>query len=377
MNRCDECALEAIWKQNSLTTASDCQASVNTILREDALTAFEASIDEDLDPEEDADEEAPEIQLTSEMIDDALVSVAGNIFPHRALEIQKIWMKRQIRKPKNMPVRKMIAIITKMNNSLARFPEADENDKFEASELLEIIKWSLPNGWRGKFDLKGYVPSAFDKKRPIAEAEAIERAESLDAGKPKAHESKGKKSSKSSKEKKVNPKNGKSSPTEYFCTEHGANKTPGTADCFTIKNRNGKQQSDKPKNKCSFSTEKFRKEINLFSEGKNKKQVLNLYAAEINNQRRQMAKAESKNARKANERTDVSSSDEDNPHDLYNIVEYPIQDTPTRKKRKVTYEVQSSAGTKEQAFKDRIANLGNTDEASDESTVLSEDTVPT
>jgi hypothetical protein len=31
-------ALEAIWKQNALTTASDRQASVKTILREDALT---------------------------------------------------------------------------------------------------------------------------------------------------------------------------------------------------------------------------------------------------------------------------------------------------------------------------------------------------
>jgi hypothetical protein len=88
------------------------------------------------------------------MIDDVLISVAKNIFPHRALEIQKNWMRRQIRKPKDMPVRKLVAIITKMNNSLARFPEADENDKFEQSELLEIIEWSLPYEWRAKFDLK-------------------------------------------------------------------------------------------------------------------------------------------------------------------------------------------------------------------------------
>jgi hypothetical protein len=65
-------------------------------------------------------------------------------------------------------------------------------------------------------------------------------------------------------------KSDKSSKTEYFCTEHGANKTHGMADCFTIKNRNGKQQSDKPKNNRYFSTEKFREEINLFSKGKTK-----------------------------------------------------------------------------------------------------------
>jgi hypothetical protein len=76
-------ALEEIWKQNSLTTASDCQAIVKTILREDALTAFEASIDEDLEPDEDADARTPEKGLTPTMIDDALISVARNIFPHR------------------------------------------------------------------------------------------------------------------------------------------------------------------------------------------------------------------------------------------------------------------------------------------------------
>jgi FtsZ-interacting cell division protein YlmF len=215
-------ALEEICKQNSLTQASDRQASVKTILREDALTAFEASFDEDLEPEKDADERTPEKGLTPTMIDDALISVAKNICPHRALEIQKIWMRRQIRKLKDMPVRKLAAIITKMNNSLARFPEADENDRFEQGELLEIIEWALPYEWRAKFDLKSYVPSDYDKKHLIAEAEAIERAESMKDGKPKAQESKEKKSSKSRKDKKVNPNNSKSSSTEYFCTEHGA-----------------------------------------------------------------------------------------------------------------------------------------------------------
>jgi hypothetical protein len=206
-------ALEEIWKHNSLTTAGDRQASVKTILREDALTAFETSIDEDLEPDEDANERTPKKELTPTMIDDALISVAKNIFPHRALEIQKIWMRRQIRKPKDMPVRKLFAIITKMNNSLARFPEADENDKFEQSELLEVIEWSLPYEWRAKFDLKSYIPSDYDKKRLIAEAEAIERSETLKEGKPKAQEGKEKKSSKSRKDKKVNPKNSKSSST--------------------------------------------------------------------------------------------------------------------------------------------------------------------
>jgi hypothetical protein len=39
-------ALEEVWKRNSMNLAHDREASIKTILREDALTAFEASIDD-------------------------------------------------------------------------------------------------------------------------------------------------------------------------------------------------------------------------------------------------------------------------------------------------------------------------------------------
>jgi hypothetical protein len=90
-----------------------------------------------------------------------------------------------------------------------------------------------------------------------------------------------------------------------------------------------------------------------------------------------MEKAKSKTARKANERTNASSSDEDNHNDLNNIVGCCVEDVPKRKKRRVSHEEQSTTSTEEQAFKDKIANLGQTNETSDESTVSSEDTVPT
>jgi hypothetical protein len=62
------------------------------------------------------------------MIETALTDVSKNIFPHRALEIQKLWMRRAVRKPKDMTVRKLVAIITKMNKSLTRFPGAKDED---------------------------------------------------------------------------------------------------------------------------------------------------------------------------------------------------------------------------------------------------------
>jgi hypothetical protein len=85
-------ALEEIWKHNSMITATDREASIKTILREDALTAFESSIDDSRAQYEDAEDDASDIVLDNAMIDTALTDVSKNICPHRALEIQKLWM---------------------------------------------------------------------------------------------------------------------------------------------------------------------------------------------------------------------------------------------------------------------------------------------
>ena len=87
-----------------------------------------------------------------------------------------------------------------------------------------------------------------------------------------------------------------------------------------------------------------------------------------------MAKAKVKSARKANERSNVTSSDEDNTNDAHNMVECPVEDVVVRKKRRVTYE--SNEGTEEQAFKNKIANLGQTDEGTEETSVSSEESLP-
>jgi hypothetical protein len=195
----------------------------------------------------------------------------------------------------------------------------------------------------------------------------------------KAQETKEKKSSKSRAQKKVQPKNDKKASTDYFCTEHGHNKTHATADCFNIKNRNDNgNRQNKTKSNRSFSTEKFRKEINLLGKGKNKNKVLNLYAVEINNQRAMLKKTKSRSARKKPiERSDDSTSEEEGTKDMHTvycpIVPEVSFETNKRKRRKVTSEEESSASVEEGAFRKKIANLGQIIDSEDESTVESED----
>ena len=112
-----------------------------------------------------------------EHIETALESVTNIVFPKRALEIQKLWMNRAMRKPAELSTRKTAAALSRINNLLPYFPLGTPASKFSKEELVGLLEWSLPPAWRSKFDLKGYVPSSDDKEKLIEECEAIERSE--------------------------------------------------------------------------------------------------------------------------------------------------------------------------------------------------------
>jgi hypothetical protein len=86
-----------------------------------------------------------------------------------------------MQKPKELSIRKYVAAVGRLNNSLPVFPNGKESDKINPGEILEILEWSIPKSWRTKFDLDGYVPTDFTKERFMTECEAIESNE------PKIH----------------------------------------------------------------------------------------------------------------------------------------------------------------------------------------------
>ena len=180
-------ALDEIFLQNGLTAASDQENVIRTILRGDSWTAFESSIQES---RINVANLAEPLALTVDMVKIALKAVSHDVFPHRALLNQVAWMKRRMRKPATMSIRQFVASVTQMNGKLIRFPGATESDLFDTSSLLELLEFSLPDAWRAKFDLAGYIPTDHDRTRLVMEGEQIERATALAkaaAVKPKQH----------------------------------------------------------------------------------------------------------------------------------------------------------------------------------------------
>ena len=112
--------LQEIWRQNRIIAGPDRVATVRAFLvRGESLTAFEAAL-------QDArtNEEGEEQEVTSENVQLALNAVSTTVFPHRALEIQKLWMRnRRMYKPAELTTRQTAAAINRLNNSLPLFPD--------------------------------------------------------------------------------------------------------------------------------------------------------------------------------------------------------------------------------------------------------------
>jgi hypothetical protein len=303
--------LEEIWIQNSVNGPSDRTATVRTLLKGESLTAFDAAL-EDARVDPDPNNLAP-LALTTEQIGIAMDSVANTVFPHRALEIQRLWMNRGMKKPMELSTRKTAAAISRINNCLPLFPLGTQDSKFSDQELVGLLEWSLPQAWRKKFDLDGYIPTLGTKTKLILECEAIERNETAKEDNSYVHVANStnatkNKFSKSGGEPQKNERdNNVFSNGFYFCKNCGRNRTHGTATCFHNKDKTQrfeKRSGEHPggpnsKSNRPFSRRTFRKEANTIARQASKKKVLGVYAAALKREQDKFSKNKLANRKKS------------------------------------------------------------------------------
>jgi hypothetical protein len=109
---------EEIWTQNSITGGTDRASTARALLRGESLTSFEASLEEARRNKVDGVAGAP-LAIESEMVNTAMTAVATTVFPHHALEIQRLWMTRGMRKSYKMTTRRLRP---RSRGSTTRFP---------------------------------------------------------------------------------------------------------------------------------------------------------------------------------------------------------------------------------------------------------------
>jgi hypothetical protein len=362
--------LDEIWTQNAVTGPTDQLATVRSILRGESLTCFNAYIEENSTTTNEQGV-VTNVALTNAGVLDGLHAVAETVFPFRSLSNQKLWMRRGMKKPKELSFRKTAAAVGRLNNSLPLFPSATAADKFSDDEIVELLEWSIPQAWRTKFDLDGYIPTEHTKARLITECEILERN---DPQKPTKALLKNKE--KPFKKGSSKFKNGSKYTTDkkagYYCTEHGANPSHNTDSCYTLKNRSKKNDDS-----GSMTKKSFRREINLLSLKRPKKKVIEMFALVLGEERKKAAKkhkAKSKKKARAQAAATTSSSESDSDESMHAIDTFKSRLKHQRaKKRKVTLDSMSDAthesneSPEEKNYKETIQSLGKTQDKEDSS----------
>ena len=299
--------IKEVWTQNSVNGAHDRAGVVRAVLRDDAWNQFQTAVDSEVAAVEGAGG-----GMTVEMVENGLKAVSASIFPHRALEIQKLWMRRHMKKPAHMSYRTFQAKVLQINGFLPSFPGGTAADKFTDTELLGILEYALPVHWHSKFDLDGYVPTEHNRARLLRECEALEHNEPGELAKKVPR--------KKRKKEKTTPNNNNDQTGQKYCSEHGHG-NHSSSECWTL---HPEKKPDKFKH-SSKKAKKNGKETNQESHAMIKaamKEQLHEMLAMMKQSRgkKNVAKQTAKSS-KAKKRKEEDSDSDNSLHELDNTPE--------------------------------------------------------
>ena len=206
--------------------------ALQIVARDGVVRDVNHTDDQHLDAQAQAVRAVPLPPVTTVSIDLGYGTLMKGVAPYKALEKQKRYMRRKMRKPSDMRTRTYIAHIHKMNmEELPLLPPIKENQSLPMEEIKDIIIYGLPKSWTRKMDEFDFDPYGGSMNEVINFCERMESAEEHDkVAKPVKQE--GHKSA-----KKAKPSNYRSQDKlngGKWCDFH-ENNTHNTKDCFTVR----------------------------------------------------------------------------------------------------------------------------------------------
>eukprot|EP00957_Ditylum_brightwellii_P116100 8856563-Ditylum_brightwellii.AAC.1 len=136
-----------ILKGQNVTQGPASHAVAKTLLKGGTLTVFEQA-------------EIAHGNQTVPHFDLCLDDVAEHVFPVKAGQIQKHYMRRNICYGKEFTVKEWVAKVTELNSYLKDFPAHNRNptQPLNTDELLDILEFGVPVRWRREFTVQGFDP---------------------------------------------------------------------------------------------------------------------------------------------------------------------------------------------------------------------------
>ncbi len=106
-----------------------------------------------------------------------MAAVTAHVFPLKALQTQKRYMRRFLRKPRDMKAREFVSRVCEINELLTEFPEADEASKLPRDELLDLMEFGMPGSWQKAMILQDFDPVSHSIAEFIGFCERLELTE--------------------------------------------------------------------------------------------------------------------------------------------------------------------------------------------------------
>ena len=174
-----------------------------------------------------------------------------SLLPRQVLAKVKRNLRRDMRKPYDMPIRTYYQHLLRINKEeLAKLPPLFEKEQsLNDGEFIDVLLFGTPRSWQNEMDHQGFDHMEKTPDEVVAFMENIEASEEV-PDKPKA-------STKSDKTPKKKKNTSSESKKKFFCTEHGENWTHDTKDCRILqKKKDGGGYPNKTWNRKSDDAKK-------------------------------------------------------------------------------------------------------------------------
>ena len=112
-------------------------------------------------------------------LEECFNAVTKTVLPPKALQTQKRYMRRMLRKPQGMKIRDYFGRYIELNNYLKMFPPPPPTKKMPMDEILEHAEFAIPSSWQRQFVLQGFNAVTCPMEEFIEFCERLELSESI------------------------------------------------------------------------------------------------------------------------------------------------------------------------------------------------------
>ena len=187
-----------------------------------------------------------------------IAELTAHVFPNRAAQTQKRYMRRFLKKPTTMSTKAFFARFIEINEMFPFYPphpgSTADVERFDEEELLDILEFSCPYEWKREMLLQNFDPVVSTLEEFSAFCERLEHTHPHVENKTPKKEEK----TTSTKRKK---RDGQSKSTDKFCTVHGKG-NHDTSECYTLKRKANKLRKSNPE---MFNGKKTEEMMNILN----------------------------------------------------------------------------------------------------------------